>query len=85
MDTKLTLKLDKEVIEEAKKYAASRKRSLSKLIEAYLRSLTIRDESIVGEDIEISPYVKGMASGTSVPIDVDIKYGYKNHLNMKYK
>ena len=40
MDTKLTLKLDKKVIEKAKAYAASNKSSLSRIVEAYLQSLT---------------------------------------------
>ena len=40
MNTKLTLNLDKGVIEEAKSYAKENKMSLSKLIENYLRSLT---------------------------------------------
>ncbi len=37
MDTKLTLKLDKLVIDKAKEYASSHKRSLSRMIESYLR------------------------------------------------
>jgi len=40
MDTKLTLKLDKEVINRAKRYAESKRISLSKLIESYLQLLT---------------------------------------------
>ncbi len=32
MDTKLTLKLDKDVIDRAKEYAASNKRSLSRIL-----------------------------------------------------
>ena len=40
MDTKLTLSLDKSVIEQAKDYAKSNKVSLSRLIESYLSSLT---------------------------------------------
>jgi hypothetical protein len=39
MDTKLTLKLDKFVIDKAKDYATTHKRSLSRIIESYLRSL----------------------------------------------
>lgn len=39
MDIKLTLNVDKSIIEQAKKYAKSHKISLSKLIEAYLSSL----------------------------------------------
>ena len=36
MDTKLTLKLNQEIIEKAKNYAAEKKLSLSRLIENYL-------------------------------------------------
>lgn len=39
MNTKLTLTVDKEVIEQAKRYARQEGRSLSNLIESYLRSL----------------------------------------------
>jgi len=44
MDTKLTLKLDKDVIERAKDYAKSHQTSLSLLIENYLSSLTVNPE-----------------------------------------
>jgi hypothetical protein len=40
METKLTLKLDKTVIETAKEYAERTNRSLSKLVENYFRNLT---------------------------------------------
>jgi hypothetical protein len=40
MNTKLTLNLDTEVINEAKTYAKSQKVSLSKLIENYLNKTT---------------------------------------------
>jgi hypothetical protein len=39
MDTKLTLKLNQKIIENAKKYASDKKMSLSRIIEAYLQSL----------------------------------------------
>ena len=45
MDAKLTLKLDKQVIENAKDYASSQKRSLSRLIESYLKSLVNTDKT----------------------------------------
>jgi hypothetical protein len=44
MDTKLTLKLDKYVIDRAKEYAASQKRSLSGMIESYLKTLISKDK-----------------------------------------
>ncbi|MDY0903506.1 DUF6364 family protein [Pedobacter sp. CFBP9032] len=40
MDTKLTLKLNQEIIERAKLYASDKKLSLSRLIENYLNALT---------------------------------------------
>ena len=42
MDTKLTLKLDFNTIESAKKYARQKKTSLSVLVEQYFKSLTKR-------------------------------------------
>lgn len=85
MDTKLTLKLDKFVIDKAKEYASSHKRSLSRMIEDYLRSLTERDISESKEDIEISPFVKSMRSGIKLPSDFDYKKLYGEHLSEKYK
>ncbi|WP_319499575.1 DUF6364 family protein [uncultured Draconibacterium sp.] len=87
MDTKLTLKLDKAVIEKAKKYAASNKRSLSRLIEAYLKSLTSEntENGQKKEEFEISPFVKSLALGTQIPNDIDTKSDYHDFLNRKYK
>ena len=86
MDTKLTLKLDKVVIERAKEYAASRGSSLSRIIESFLQSLTINVDSINNKtDIEISPFVKSMSSGVELPADLDYKNDYSNYLSEKYK
>ena len=40
MDTKLTIKLDKSIIEQAKIYASVQKTSLSSIIESYLAKIT---------------------------------------------
>lgn len=85
MDTKLTLKLDKYVIENAKKYAASHKKSLSRMIESYLRSLIDKDPPESNDDFEISPFVKSMRSGIKLPVDLDIKKEYGDYLSEKYK
>ncbi|MGB0430869.1 MAG: DUF6364 family protein [Bacteroidia bacterium] len=82
MDTKLTLKLDQAIIEKAKAYAANKKISLSRLIEAYLKSVTNEKES---SEIEISPFVKSMSTTKSVPLDLDYKSEYSDHLIEKYK
>jgi hypothetical protein len=85
MDTKLTLKLDRQVIEKAKKYAASHKRSLSGIIESYLQSLSNQDDSGKNEDIQISAFVKSMSTGVNIPADLDCKSEYSNYLTEKYK
>ena len=85
MDTKLTLKLDKFVIEQAKKYASNQKRSLSRIIESYLKSLINRDSKNDESDIEISPFVKSMSTGIKIPADLDYKKEILNHLEEKHK
>jgi len=85
MDTKLTLKLDKLVIDKAKDYAATHKRSLSRIIESYLRSLINQKDSKENEDIQISPFVKSMATGVNIPSDFDYKKEYGEYLTQKYK
>jgi len=82
MNTKLTLKLDREVIERAKKYASNQKLSLSKLVEAYLQSLT-SNKNI--DELEISPFVKSLSTGKQIPTDIDYKKEYSEHLLEKYK
>ena len=84
MDTKLTLKLNSEVIQQAKYYAASQHRSLSKLIEDYLKSL-INKTDPDKKEIEISPFVKSIATGVKIPADIDEKTVYADHLMNKYR
>ena len=85
MDTKLTLKLDKFVIEQAKIYASSHNRSLSRIIESYLRTLINRDKNDDESDFEISPFVKSMSTGVKIPEDLDYKSEILNHLIDKHK
>jgi len=85
MDTKLTLKLDKFVIDKAKEYATTHKRSLSRIIETYLRSLVSKRDPKDSDDIEISPFVKSMATGVNIPADFDYKKEYGDYLTHKYK
>lgn len=85
MDAKLTLKFDKFVIDKAKDYAAAHKRSLSRIIESYLRSLIIKNDPKNSDDFEISPFVKSMSTGVLIPPDFDIKKEYREHLTQKYK
>ena len=85
MDAKLTIKLDKDVIDKAKEYAAHQKRSLSRLIESYLNSLVNTASSPCESEIEISSYVKSMSTGVQIPVDIDAKKEYSDYLSEKYK
>ena len=80
MGTKLTLVLDKNIIERAKSYASTKKTSLSKLIESYLERITVEEKS----QEEISPLVKSLSGVIAVPENLDHKNEYANHLANKY-
>jgi len=82
MDSKLTLKLNENVIERAKQYASSKKVSLSRLIESYLDHLT-RDDN---EEFEISPFVRSISTGKSISTDdKQAKEDYIDFLDQKYR
>jgi len=85
MDVKLTLKLDKIVIDKAKEYAASHKKSLSRMIESYLKSLIDKESPDSKDEIEISPFVRSMATGVKIPADFDYKKAHGDYLSEKYK
>jgi hypothetical protein len=80
MDTKLTIKLDNDVISRAKRYAQHSKTSLSKMIESYLDSVTKPDS----DDIEITPLVKSLSGVVSLPDDYDYKKERTEYLIRKY-
>lgn len=79
MDTKLTLKLDSSIIEEAKRYAKDKNTSLSKLIETFLGNLV---EPI--ENHEISPLVRSLSGVVKLTKNFDEKKEYRKHLVSKY-
>ena len=86
MDTKLTLKLDKKVIEKAKIYAASQNISLSWMIENYLKAITSTENNAAINEIEISDFVKSLSIGNNkIPADFDYKKDRQNYLIEKYK
>lgn len=81
MDKKLTLSLNKNIIEKAKIYAKSNNISLSKLIESYLATLTKSSE----KKAEITPLVKSLSGVIEIPSDFDEKEAYANYLSEKYQ
>jgi hypothetical protein len=81
MDAKLTLSIDKDVTRRAKVYARSKGRSLSDLVENYLKLLT-KNSSI--EDSEFTPGVKSLLGCISVPEGFDYKKEISESLTKKY-
>ncbi len=79
MDTKLTLKLDSFVIEQAKTYAKKKNTSLSQLIESYL-GLLIEPK----DNNDVTPLVKSLSGIINLPTNFDTKKSYKDHILKKY-
>ncbi len=79
MNTKLTLNIDQNIIEEAKSYAKNNSVSLSKLIENYLLSITAKDS----KKTKISPLVESLTGVISLE-DTDYKKEYGDYLSKKY-
>ena len=75
MSTKLTLTIDKSVIEGAKQYAKSQGRSLSNLIEEYLKSISNNDSE--SENLKLSPITKSLFGSVNIK---DRKIDYKKIL-----
>jgi hypothetical protein len=80
METKLTLRLKKKVIDRAKKYANDHETSLSKLIENYLSAITNESKSIEN----ISPLVQSLSGVIQLTENEDLKEKYHEHINKKY-
>lgn len=80
MNTKLTLNIDKDIIEEAKSYAKENNVSLSKLIENYLNSLTNKRDI---ESKKVTPLVESL-TGVIPSLQDDVRDDYRNYLYEKY-
>lgn len=81
MTTKLTLTIEEKVISSAKKYAQKKGKSLSHLVENYLKSIS-------GKEITspaISPKVSKLMGVMKLPNDFDYKTELTNALSKKYK
>lgn len=81
MSTKLTLTVDKSVIEKAKRYAKKQGRSLSDLIENYLKTITAED---INADIEITATVKSISGSFKLPENFDYKTALTEALSDRY-
>lgn len=81
MNTKLTLTIEETIIEKAKKYATSKGRSLSDIIENYLKVIT-KEESI--DKTKLTPLVKSLKGSFKAPDNLDYKKELTKRLSEKY-
>lgn len=81
MNTKLTLTIEQELIQKAKDYAKQKNRSLSDIIENYLKILTKEEKK---ESSRLSPIVKSLKGSFKMPADFDYKEELKKRLEQKY-
>ena len=81
MNSKLTLSLDRDIIEQAKEYSRSHHKSLSKLIEGYLRQVTHEDDALQ----QVTPLVAKLSGVIDARKLGDHKSDYAEHLVDKYR
>lgn len=80
METKLTLKLDKSVIQAVKSYAQKNNKSLSKLVENYFRNLVSEEDH---KKPSYSPLVEELSGVIS---ENDLQgFDYTSYLEAKYE
>lgn len=82
MNTKLTLTIEKEVIETAKEYAKEKGQSLSDLVENYFKLITRDRREILPE--QLSPRIQRLRGIMTIDHDFDYKEVLTEELLKKY-
>lgn len=80
MTTKLTLTVEKTVIENAKSYAKKTGRSLSELIEKYLENITSNEKN----ENELSPKLRKIVGAVKLPKNFDEEKELRSYLEKKH-
>lgn len=88
MNTKLTLSIDDEIIKKAKEYANYQQRSLSDLVENYLKAIAVREPTVRYENLEsiknstpIADSLLGIISDLS---EAEVEQARAEYLEKKY-
>ena len=81
MNVKLTLNLNKDIIERAKRYARNKNQSLSSLVQSYFIFLSEKNQL---DEMEISPNVKELSGIISLDQEFDLKEEYGSYILEKY-
>lgn len=83
-NTKLTLSLETQVIEKAKRYAAEQGTSVSKMVEKYLKAISGVNQPVKKDDHEVADWVKRLRAVDKPTPDFDHKKAYAEHIIKKY-
>jgi hypothetical protein len=81
MNTKLTLTIEQSLIEKAKRYAKSKGRSLSDIVENYLKVI-IKEEN--PKVIDPTPIASSLRGAFKAPKDFDYKKELNKALSKKF-
>lgn len=82
MNTKLTLTIEKEVIEIAKEYAKEKGQSLSEMVENYFKFVTVNRAKI--KEKQLSPKVRKLRGIIKTDSSFDYKQILTEELSKKY-
>jgi len=82
MNTKLTLTIEKEVIEIAKEFAKEKGQSLSEMVENYFKFVTTKRIKI--KEDQISPKVRKLRGIIKTDVEIDYKQILTEELSKKY-
>ena len=82
MNTKLTLTIEKEVIEIAKEYAKEKGLSLSEMVENYFKFVTVKRMAI--KEKQLSPKVRKLRGILKTDDNFDYKQILTDELSKKY-
>ena len=82
MNTKLTLTIEKEVIEIAKEYAKEKGQSLSEIVENYFKFVAVKRIKV--NEKELSPKVRKLRGIIKTNDDLDYKQILTEELSKKY-
>lgn len=82
MNTKLTLTIEKEIIEIAKAYAKDKGQSLSEMVENYFKFVTVERKKI--KEQQLSPKVRKLRGIIKTDTPLDYKEILTEELSKKY-
>lgn len=80
MTTKLTLTIEEKVISSAKKYASRKGKSLSKIVENYLKTISVNET----KEKKLSPRVVKLKGVIQLPKEFDYKKDLGKAIAKKY-